>query len=466
MAKGNRKSFEDRRKDVVEAIFEGFASNKEVAERIGVTTGQFSRIRANMGFDFFEYCGGKSRKSDLRTKGKSIKLDTIKAEIAKGGDSIIRIHRSSGLNYSSVSNLARGNSLILKKSTMTRKKLDRIINEGLTLQDASVKYGYDPVNLSTILRKYGFPELVSEQLEPTRENIAILRNRENPKYRNFFSFVRRGLSLTELGGNFDFTAEFSRRLINNYGYHKVWRKSRENFKNHPVNNELLRGRNEINNYLRANLNNRLGSENVSWTERKLVQYTFNRVRIKGPGLIPIDKVSIILERYHQAKINGRKLTYKEAGKDTGLLEPDTRRILNSLDCPSLNWTAIYRPRLTEKQREAHCKAGEIEMSIADIAYFSERSEGLCARHIENSSNRMRTIKHFGHKEPNLTHRLASQIYEARDLGFSNGEIQDLFKVPANLVNYAFEDMGKIVKPIFQVLRLFNPDKDITKPYFS
>ena len=66
----------------------------------------------------------------------------------------------------------------------------------------------------------------------------------------------------------------------------------------------------------------------------------------------------------------------------------------------------------------------------------------------------------------LNYRTASQIYEARDAGFSIEETLELLEKDERVYGYALEHELEISEHIINNLRIMFPDKKITKPYIT
>ena len=64
----------------------------------------------------------------------------------------------------------------------------------------------------------------------------------------------------------------------------------------------------------------------------------------------------------------------------------------------------------------------------------------------------------------MNYRTASEIYQARDLGFSREEIGELFDKDAGIVDFTFNDEKKIGGRIKKVLRKIYRGRNIDKSY--
>src|SRR3989344_4020138 len=64
----------------------------------------------------------------------------------------------------------------------------------------------------------------------------------------------------------------------------------------------------------------------------------------------------------------------------------------------------------------------------------------------------------------LTYRLASQVYEAQDLGFTPAEIAELVDARIKTISFAIAQRISIERPIIDALREVYKDNKHDKPY--
>ncbi|MEK6940231.1 MAG: hypothetical protein AABX31_05895, partial [Nanoarchaeota archaeon] len=77
----------------------------------------------------------------------------------------------------------------------------------------------------------------------------------------------------------------------------------------------------------------------------------------------------------------------------------------------------------------------------------------------------KTIRRFGFgKGTSLTYRLASQIYEAADLGFNSTEVTELLDTTPRVVEYALTERKTLESKIINALQVLYPEENIYKPY--
>lgn len=109
------------------------------------------------------------------------------------------------------------------------------------------------------------------------------------------------------------------------------------------------------------------------------------------------------------------------------------------------------------------------MNSKDVGYFLQvhffvinqrwRKQGL------HPLNHLPSSFGFGTRRK-LTYRLASEMYEAQDLGFTKEETMQLFDAPETIVDYALEHRIRIGTEIMLALRELYKTSQITKPYLT
>ena len=60
--------------------------------------------------------------------------------------------------------------------------------------------------------------------------------------------------------------------------------------------------------------------------------------------------------------------------------------------------------------------------------------------------------------------MASQIYEASDLGFNKEEIMELLDANERVLDHSLENRGTIETKIKDALRVLYPDREFDRPY--
>jgi len=110
------------------------------------------------------------------------------------------------------------------------------------------------------------------------------------------------------------------------------------------------------------------------------------------------------------------------------------------------------------------------MGSGDIGYFIGRSIGVIAQKKIGFGLKGRTpcLKQFGFGKAveYLTYTRASEIYLARDLGYSKDETVELLDVSEMVYDYAMENQGEIAEKIESVLDVLHPKSRHQRPYIT
>ncbi len=113
------------------------------------------------------------------------------------------------------------------------------------------------------------------------------------------------------------------------------------------------------------------------------------------------------------------------------------------------------------------------MSLQDIIYFLDininrlnlyqklRTLTGCKRPLQNIPEGF-----YKRRRNSLTYRIASQVYEAKDLGFNLIEISQLTDRSINVVNELIQRRLEIEPRIIHALKVLHPDREINNPYLT
>jgi predicted transcriptional regulator len=192
---------------------------------------------------------------------------------------------------------------------------------------------------------------------------------------------------------------------------------------------------------------------ADWAGARTEEYM--QVRTRAPR----EKVHKVYDEYHQAKIKGEKPSYRQLAKKAGC---------NFTYVMGLLHFAGLKPLYTEYHEcetpvQTMIQISRTGLTPPDIAYFCGMSEnGVRLRFSEAGFRQRRNNTKLNKSMPKLTYRLASEIYEAADLGFAYDEISELLDARINVVEYAMRRRRELAPTITAALRLMYPD--CRKPY--
>jgi len=137
---------------------------------------------------------------------------------------------------------------------------------------------------------------------------------------------------------------------------------------------------------------------------------------------------------------------------------------------------MYRKNDAHKTPTEKIKAMQrgfnLEISSADITYFLGLNEYVVGQRYSKIGGRpiYRPIVQIGNSQ--LTHRLASRIYQDLDenrkhnLGFSVEEIAQLNSTTERIVNYTISNRQILEPKIVEALRVLHGNNNINTPYFK
>lgn len=179
----------------------------------------------------------------------------------------------------------------------------------------------------------------------------------------------------------------------------------------------------------------------------------------------------IFSRCEQAKKNNEKPTLEKLGEGTGLWPADVRRLLLTVGSELSHGTGekkTYPIEIKQAIRRAYDHG--LEMYTTDIAHFLRIPKYIVRNEFRKLGGRKRThyfIKRFKHTADQkvfLTYKDASEVYEARHLGFNEDEISRVLDLDFDAVKYAVEHKDSIERKILDALEIMYPGKKHTQPF--
>lgn len=270
-----------------------------------------------------------------------------------------------------------------------------------------------------------------------------------------------GLTLRNHGQNAGVTRQRVHQYLNERDIHERWKQSRQALKIREKQeaDEKRKGLVQIVDLLEKRflqLSTREG-----WAYQRAVEYLV--LHKKSP--LPLTLIVEFLNRYEGALNREETYTIPELGQGLNVSSIALYKILSELKLRTLNRSNV-RKFISEDDKAIILRGVNIPMSQGDLSYFMRlpRHVVWCyVRKKELSRPKVRsTIVNIEKKA--LTYRLASQIYEAKDLGFNNNELSELFNTSTKIVRYAVQRRVNIEPKIIDSLRILYPNKGIDKPY--
>ncbi len=178
--------------------------------------------------------------------------------------------------------------------------------------------------------------------------------------------------------------------------------------------------------------------------------------------LPLDGLYTFFSRYCEAQRKGEKHSIVELCDGTGLDPTTAGRVLSVVGLLPLYGTR-ERHALPKHKKEAIKRIALFPASALDIGYFLGVPKHSVDAH--------RGIKVRGQESRafpritgiSLTYRLASQIYEAKDLGFSDLETAELLDIQQEHIDYVRKDKS-LKTEIRTIIKTLYPRRKISKPY--
>lgn len=209
---------------------------------------------------------------------------------------------------------------------------------------------------------------------------------------------------------------------------------------------------------------------------KAINYCFSIKKRKSRLEQRLNNISSyikIFSRCEQAKKNNKKPCLEELGEGTGLWPIDVTRLLLGTE-PELSHGTGEKKTYPIEIKQAIRRAYEhgLEMYTTDIAHFLRIPKYIVRNEFRKLGGRKRThyfIKRFKHTADQkvfLTYKDASEVYEARHLGFNEDEISRVLDLDFDAVKYAVEHKDSIERKISGALEIMYPGKKHTKPFLT
>lgn len=209
-------------------------------------------------------------------------------------------------------------------------------------------------------------------------------------------------------------------------------------------------------------------EGWRWAAEKVLEY----YQAKNWTNIPSDKLKRLFQAYDAARQEGQRYSLATLVRVSDISgAPMVGRILEAVGldtmCCKINMPTDDELNHRTKRVQALFDAG-VPFSTTDIGYFLKiKKNAICVWVTKHFGKRSRGKRfQYAFNSEQVSYSLASQLYEAKDLGFTVGERCELFGVKEPTVRYADEHRREISNDIKQGLRCLHPDRKITKPYLT
>lgn len=199
----------------------------------------------------------------------------------------------------------------------------------------------------------------------------------------------------------------------------------------------------------------------SWAEGKAQEHLIS-LRFTPHRTLEREELVAIFTAYEQHRDSSTPLY--SISKDTGISVTTVKSVLERRGLPFTTQAAKRMPFGAYAIKAAHSEG----LSFDDMAYLSGFHEVALKRKVKEPLGMTPRLKWIALERGTaaLTYRLASQIYEAADLGFTVDEITQLYDTHKALVVDALENRATYAPPITRALKRFHPGKAITRAYLN
>ncbi len=205
----------------------------------------------------------------------------------------------------------------------------------------------------------------------------------------------------------------------------------------------------------------------SWALQKTVQRYLSVQRRNAN--VPLEKLFKMFSICEEAMSTGRRITYAELADASGFSINSVvfGNIMKSVGVEG-DIKVHKKVRLSSQQKASIRDVYEIGLSMRDIAYFTDIFEETVALHVSTKPKGRNALVIFGtgSNREYLSYRMASEIYEAADAGFTDQELMEYFDGKSRCVGYALEHRDEIGYTLIRALDLLFPDVKHTRPYLE
>lgn len=339
----------------------------------------------------------------------------------------------------------------------TKLRIEGLAQQGKTISDIVKETGlcYETINIYG--KKFG---------------IAIPRAKRGIKPKDFperDKLIEQGKNICEIGKAEGVTREAVRSYIKKKGLYKDWIAKRTN----PKKEENSR-KNTLCSIIHSIFEKRVSelSENEQWAVRKALEYE------EMPYThLSFEKTFRLFKEYREAQVKGEKISYSQLGERCGLRYNTIEQVLVSSRLGSLSGRKPLE-KTPKWKMKAIRRAVNLKLSCADIGYFLQLPKEIIHQNFhywDIADKRPKgdfVIKRFYRKGNrgavggSLSYRLASQIYESKDAGFSRQETVELLDTSNKAVEYALNYKQEISNKIIRALKVLYPKARTEKPYVN
>jgi len=183
--------------------------------------------------------------------------------------------------------------------------------------------------------------------------------------------------------------------------------------------------------------------------------------------IPLKDLVRFFRRHYKALERSQRVSIDKLTEKSSFHHTTARKALVIAQVPPLYGSKEFHATPPETLRAVK-RAFSTQLSASDISYFLGISPEVTRRYFRMQGERKvrLPLKRMSRDEGDVTYRLASQIYEAYDVGFTIGESVELLDSSERKVRWALEYRDKVEPVLVRTLQKMFRDKEITTPYLT
>ena len=347
-----------------------------------------------------------------------------------------------------------------------REEIKKLAEKGLTKKEIAKEIDVSYSHTKGICRQL----IKAGEINSVKDERKIARFERRPE---IDSMAEKGLLLKEIGDRVGLTGERIRQYLHKAGLHEKRKEARRNIAIQESE------RKEVLENLLCGVLSRAYNTEEDWVTRKAFEYVLQR-KVEKFDSYSFETLVEFFRKYEKAKNSGKKVSLGNLVKGTGIpYLMGASIVLKAVGLKTL-CQPTYREREStpKEKKEALRRIVKIgsDLSSVDIAYFlripgrvasqnlkrygREPRRGLRNMYFDVRGNRKKT--NSGRKD--LTYRLASQVYEAVDLGYGIEESAFLLDTSDRVVQTALAHRGEFSNKISKTLKILYPGRTSRKPY--
>ena len=290
---------------------------------------------------------------------------------------------------------------------------------------------------------------------------------DHPKGQIIKDCIEKGLSLNQIGYIINLTGERIRQIITKCGELEKYRLYRSAKEEIPIIREEFKKNihRQIGECFKG-LEKKLESDS-NWAEIKAAEYFYGKkVHIKYAT--SLEKLIKLFEKYKEGIDEKVKYSYEEIGEYSGIHFVQVGFILRKLNLNSFYWNGKIPTREQMLEIYNSLERAKEKLGFAsetDIQYFLKTSPQTIRSIFKNRKSNPFILYTFT-KGKKLTYQIASQIFEALDLGFNYEETTSLLNTSQEVIDFAKCHRPAIESDIIYILNTLFPNETHTKPYRS